>query len=120
YSFIGTDPFATLTVAGGQATWTGRPPSGLPAGPPLAVLRAALDHLRSPALPGLPPLFAGAVGYLGYDMVRELERLPDSTEDDLHLPDAVLVFPRTVVVFDHYAQRLVLVANVVVGPDSDL
>ena len=120
YSFLGTDPFATLTVAGGRVTWTGTPPPGLPAGPPLAVLRAALDHLRSPALPGLPPLFAGAVGYLGYDMVRELERLPDTTEDDLHLPDAVLVFPREVVVFDHYAQRLVLVANVVVGPETDL
>jgi anthranilate synthase component 1 len=120
YSFLGVDPFATLVVRDGRAEWTGTPPPGLPDGPPLAVLRAALDYLRSPAVPGLPPLFAGAVGYLGYDMVRELERLPDSTEDDLGLPDAVLVFPRDVVVFDHFAQRLVLVANVVRGPATDL
>jgi anthranilate synthase component I len=120
YSFLGVDPFATLIARDGQVTWTGTPPPGLPDGRPWEVLRAALEYLRSPALPGLPPLFAGAVGYLGYDMVRELERLPDSTEDDLGLPDAVLVFPRDVVVFDHFAQRLVLVANVVVGPGLDL
>jgi anthranilate synthase component 1 len=120
YSFLGTDPFATMFVRAGRVTWTGTPPPGLPEGPPLAVLRAALDHLRSPALPGLPPLFAGAVGYLGYDMVRELERLPDSTEDDLGLPDAIFVFPREVVVFDHLGQRLVLVANVLVNPATEL
>jgi anthranilate synthase component 1 len=95
-------------------------PDGLPDGPPLAVLRAALARLRSPAIPGLPPLFAGAIGYLAWDVVRELERLPDSTEDDLGLPDAALVFPRSVVVFDHLAQRLVLVANALVGEATDL
>jgi anthranilate synthase component I len=120
YSFIGTDPFATLTIGGGRAAWSGSPPAGLPQGPPLAVLREALQRLRSPSLPGLPPLFAGAVGYLGYDLVRELERLPDQTEDDLGLPDGVLLFPRSVVVFDHLGQRLVLVANVVVDQATDL
>ena len=120
YSFIGTDPFATLTIRGGRASWTGRPPAGLSDGPPLEVLREALRRLRSPSLPGLPPLFAGAVGYLGYDLVRELERLPDQTEDDLQLPEGMLVFPRSVVVFDHLGQRLVLVANVVVNQATDL
>ncbi len=119
YSFIGTDPFATFTVRDGRAAWTGAPPPGLPDGPPLAVLRAALDRLRSPSLPGLPPLFAGAVGYLAYDIVRELERLPDQTEDDLGLPDGMLVFPRSVVVFDHLGQRLVLVANTVTDQARD-
>ena len=84
------------------------------------MLREALRRLRSPSLPGLPPLFAGAVGYLGYDLVRELERLPDQTEDDLRLPEGMLVFPRSVVVFDHLGQRLVLVANVVVNQATDL
>ena len=120
YSFIGTDPFATLTIRGGRASWTGRPPAGLSDGPPLEVLREALRRLRSPSLPGLPPLFAGAVGYLGYDLVRELERLPDQTEDDLQLPEGMLVFPRSVVVFDHLGQRLVLVANVVVNQATEL
>jgi anthranilate synthase component 1 len=120
YSFLGTDPFATLVVRGTSVTWTGTPPPGLPDGPALVVLRAALAALRSPSVPGLPPLFAGAVGYLGYDLVRGLERLPDTTTDDLGLPDAMLVFPRQVVVFDHLGQRLVLVANVLATPGTDL
>src|SRR6266700_5352758 len=114
YSFIGTDPFATVTAHRGQVSWSGRPPAGLPDGPPLRVLRAALERLRGPVIDGLPPLYAGAVGYLAYDVVRELERLPNQTTDDLLLPDGILVFPRSVVVFDHLGQRLVLVTNVVV------
>src|SRR6266702_1048677 len=105
YSFIGTDPFATFTAHRGQVSWSGRPPAGLPDGPPLRVLRAALERLRGPVIDGLPPLYAGAVGYLAYDVVRELERLPDQTTDDLLLPDGILVFPRSVVVFDHRGQR---------------
>jgi anthranilate synthase component I len=120
FSFIGTDPFATFTATRGEVSWTGEPPAGLPPGPPMAVLRAALERLRSPAIPGLAPLYAGAVGYLAYDAVRELERLPDQTEDDLRLPDAVLVLPRSVVVFDHLGQRLALVANVLVDGKTDL
>ena len=120
FSFIGTDPFATFTATRGEVSWTGEPPAGLPSGPPMAVLRAALERLRSPAIPGLAPLYAGAVGYLAYDAVRELERLPDQTEDDLRLPDAVLVLPRSVVVFDHLGQRLALVANVLVDGKTDL
>jgi len=114
YSFIGTDPFATFTAHHGQVSWSGRPPAGLPDGPPLRVLRAALERLRAPVVGGLPPLYAGAVGYLAYDVVRELERLPDQTSDDLGLPDGILVFPRSVVVFDHLGQRLVLVTIVLV------
>jgi anthranilate synthase component 1 len=120
FSFIGTDPFATFVARDGRVTWTGDAPDGLPDGPPLAVLRAALERLRSPAIPGLAPLYAGAVGYLAYDAVRELEQLPDRTENDLQLPDALLVLPRSVVVFDHLGQRLALVANVRVGEAIDL
>ncbi len=120
FSFIGTDPFATFRVRDGRASWTGDPPEGLPSGPPMAVLRAVLERLRSPAIPELAPLHAGAVGYLAYDIVRELERLPDQTEDDLQLPDALLVLPRSVVVFDHLGQRLALVANVLVNQATNL
>ncbi len=120
FSFIGTDPFATFVARNGRVAWTGDAPEGLPDGPPMAVLRAALERLRSPALPGLAPLYAGAVGYLAYDVVRELERLPDQTTDDLQLPDALLVLPRSVVVFDHLGQRLALVANVLVSGATGL
>src|SRR5690606_28781608 len=81
-------------------------------GDPLATLDALVRTLTVPDLDGLPPLFAGAVGYLGYDVVRFIERLPDSGEDDLGLDDVRLVVPGQVVAFDHLRQRLTVATNV--------
>jgi anthranilate synthase component 1 len=81
-------------------------------GDPLATLETLLETLRTPDLAGLPPLFSGAVGYLGYDVVRFIERLPATGDDDLGMPDAHLLFPGQLVVFDHLRQRLLVMSNV--------
>jgi len=79
----------------------------------------ALDSLRDLAarsrldLPdGLPPMVAGLFGALGYDMVRLVERLPDVHDDSLGLPDAVMIRPSIVAVFDAIAQEIILVTTV--------
>ncbi|MEL7156589.1 MAG: chorismate-binding protein, partial [Actinomycetota bacterium] len=65
----------------------------------------------------LAPLTAGLVGYLGYDVVREVERLPDVPPDDRGYPDAVLEVIGELAVFDHWRQRVTLVATALLGPD---
>ena len=77
-----------------------------------------MARFESPNLSGLPPLHGGLVGYLGYDVVREVERLPHPPTDDLGHPDAALVVIGQFCAFDHWRQRIVLVDNVVVpqGP----
>ncbi len=82
----------------------------------LAALEAILDALDSPDLPDLPPLHAGLVGYLGYDVVREIEHLPNTPPDDLGQPDAMLAVIGQLAAFDHWRQRVVLIDNVVVDP----
>ena len=84
--------------------------------------RASLDSLRAlieesqVALPdGLPPMTAGLFGYLGYDMVREMERLPQAPADDLGLPDAVLLRPSLFAIFDNVRDELTLAAPVRAG-----
>ena len=78
-----------------------------------------MSRFESPNLSGLPPLHGGLVGYLGYDVVREVERLPDPPADDLGHPDAALVVIGQFCAFDHWRQRIVLVDNVVVPrPDG--
>ena len=72
FSFVGRDPSLVLVARGG-----------------VIAVEALLATYRSPPLPDLPPLHGGLVGYLGYDVVREVERLPDIPPDDLGLPDAV-------------------------------
>ncbi len=121
WSFIGLRPFAELVARGGTVTLDGEVPAEATAaaatGDPLATLEALLAALRTPELDGLPPLFAGAVGYLGWDVVRFVEHLPDTTTDDLGMADAHLVVPGQVVAFDHLRQRLLVISNVRPGPD---
>ena len=83
----------------------------------LAALEALLAAYRSPVLDDLPPLHGGVVGYLGYDVVREVERLPDVPPDDQGFPDAALAVIGQLAAFDHWRQRIVLIDNVVIEPD---
>ncbi len=116
YSFVGRSPLATLTARGREVVANG--PLAVPAGGGvLAVLEELLDTYRVPHLPGLPPLYAGVVGYLGYDVVREVEHLPDVPPDDLGFPDAALAVIGQLAAFDHWLQRVVLVDNVLIDPD---
>ena len=63
-------------------------------------------------VPGLPPFTAGAVGYLSYEAVRMLERLPPRVPADVDLDDAVFMYFANVLAFDHVQHRLFLIANV--------
>ena len=120
YSFVGGDAFAVVKAKDGRL-WTEGAPlvEPAPGEPPLAYVRRLVEELRAPALPGLPPLHGGAVGYLGYDCVRELERLPSPPPDDLLLPDLALLLTRTMVVFDHLAQRASVITNVARARDPE-
>ena len=117
YSFVGRRPLATLTARGRHVEVTGR--LGLEASDDgiLAAVEALVTRFQSPVLSGLPPLHGGLVGYLGYDVVREVERLPDPPPDDAGQPDAALVVIGQFCAFDHWRQRIVLIENVVV-PDA--
>jgi anthranilate synthase component 1 len=85
----------------------------------LATLEALLERHRSPALADLPPLHGGVVGYLGYDVVREVERLPGVPPDDLGFPDAALSVIGELAAFDHWRQCVVLIDNVLTDPGWD-
>lgn len=120
YSFVGVRSRAMLTVRDGGAAWLGEPPPGAPrSGDPLQVLRDTVEALRSPRDPDLPPLTGGLVGYVAYDAVRRLERLPESTVDDLHLPDLSMLLATDLAVLDHHDGTVLLIANAFPGDDVD-
>ena len=114
WSFVGRRPVATLTAR--ARTVAVDRPEALRGDVPLdqgilAAVEAVLAAERTPALEGLPPLHGGLVGYLGYDVVREVERLPDVPPDEAGHPDAVLGLIGELAAFDHLRQRVVLIAN---------
>jgi anthranilate synthase component 1 len=114
WSFIGVRSPAALTVEGGQAVWKGTPPAGLPSGGnPLAVLRETLAELYTEPIEGLPPLTGGMVGYVGYDAVRRLERLPELADDDLRCPELVMLLATDLAALDHHEGTITFIANAV-------
>ncbi len=114
YSFVGVRAAAMLTDAQGQAHWVGRVPQGVPTtGSPVDVLRDTVALLQTPPLPGLPPLTGGLVGYLGYDMVRHWERIPDENPDELGLPDMAFLLATDLAVLDHAEGSVLLIANAI-------
>ena len=120
WSFLGRNPLATLVARNGRIDVEGRLPESVPLDRGvLAAVEGLLETYRSPTLPDLPPLHGGVVGYLGYDVVREVERLPPPPPDDLGHPEAVLSVIGQIAAFDHWRQRVTLVENVVVGDSGD-
>jgi len=114
YSFIGVTSQTTLTEKDGQAQWIGKPPVGVPTGvDPLTALRESVAHLKSPKIDGLPTLTGGLVGYMGYDAVRRLEKLPETTARDIALPEISFMLTSDLVVMDHSDGTIILIANAI-------
>src|ERR1700693_436303 len=114
YSFIGITSASTLIERDGKALWLGAIPSGAPIGiPPLEALKIAAEHLKSPHLPYLPPLTGGLVGYAGYDIVRQLEKIPSRAVKDVDLPELAFMLTSDLAVFDHFDGTLTLIANAI-------
>jgi anthranilate synthase component 1 len=121
YTFLGTEPREAWRYRGEQvARWT--PAEGwAQAGTtndPITHLADRMRALRSVAVPGLPRFMGGAVGYLGYDLVRTIERLPPGPPDTLGLPDAVVMIADSLVILDNVFGRAILVANVEVPANA--
>ncbi|MEO6712821.1 MAG: anthranilate synthase component I [Mycobacteriales bacterium] len=120
YSFVGARSAAVLTEVEGKAAWLGTPPAGVPSGgDPLDALRETVSWLQTEPLPDLPPLTGGMVGFLGYDVVRRLERLPETAVDDLQLPELAMMLATDLAVLDHVDGSVWLIANAVNWDNSD-
>ncbi|GGR93596.1 anthranilate synthase component I [Streptomyces aureoverticillatus] len=124
YSFVGVRSAATLTTRDGEAHWLGTPPVGVPtSGDPLAALRATVDTLHTPrdlaGAEGLPPFTGGMVGYLGYDIVRRLEKIGPGERDDLRLPELTMLLTSDLAVLDHWDGSVLLIANAINHNDLD-
>ncbi|MDQ3576075.1 MAG: anthranilate synthase component I [Actinomycetota bacterium] len=118
YSFVGVRCPATLSERDGRTHWIGDPLIADLPGDPLAALGATIAALRSPRDPGLPPLTGGLVGYLGYDTVRRIERLPCLKPDELQLPELAFLLAADLAVLDHLQGSVLLVANVFAAADD--
>lgn len=118
YSFVGRNPRGTLTLRNGVITTSGEVPASVPLNKGmLAAMEELLRIYRAPLFPDLPPLQGGLMGHLGYDVVREVENLPNVPHDDRDLPDATISIIGSLAAFDHWRQRVYMLESV---PVADL
>ena len=111
YTFIGLHPYKRIVARGESITVTeGRRTVRLQ-GDVFAVLREALSGHNPARIAELPPFTAGAVGFLSYDAVRRIEKLPEIASDELQVPDACLLFFDEVLAFDHVRREILLIVT---------
>ncbi len=102
YSFLGTEPYRILRTGPGEQHQ----------GDPLLAIEEELSRFKPVPVQGLPRFSGGAVGYLSYETVRHFEELPSPASDPLGLPEAVLMFVDTLLVFDHLKHTIKVVTHV--------
>lgn len=113
YSFLGAGPFRIFEAYGSRTRTRKASESWVETevADPLGVLEKMTSAYRAPNLPGLPRFCGGAVGFVGYDTVRYVENLPNAPPDDRNLPDLCFGFYDRMVIFDHAAKTIQVVAH---------
>lgn len=117
YSFLGSNPSLVFKSKGPriQIIRNGKSFSFVTKKDPLFEIKKLMDGFKFVSIKGLPRFCGGLVGYIGYDMVRFFEELPDENIDDLKLPDAVFVLTDTLLIFDHLKHKIMVVSNAHIG-----
>ena len=112
YSFLGTDAGVIFQVRGADVIITekGKPVTKPHNGDPIQYLRDLLSRYQPVSVPGLPRFYGGAVGYLGYDMVRYFEKLPGGQNDDLDIDESIFVITDSMMIFDNVRHTIKVVA----------
>jgi anthranilate synthase component 1 len=119
YTFAGAHPEEVFRYVNGACVLESKDRMIWEERDPISFLREHMSQFKPVRLTGLPPLVAGAIGYFSYDMVRLIERLPKRLRDEIGLYDAMLMFYRGIIAFDHVQHRLWIVRNVyTAGPGS--
>lgn len=122
YSFLGTNPSILFQSKGNQVKITEMRTGKTvecESADALIQLESLLNRYQPVHVEGLPHFHGGVVGYLSYDVVRFVEELPDSTDDDRDLPDCFFMTADTLLVFDHVNHRIKVVANAHIDGDVD-
>lgn len=117
YSFMGSLPSLVFRSKGDQVTLLreGKKERHEGISDPLKMLEEIMSAFKPVRIEGIPPFHGGAVGFISYDAVRFMERLPDDLPDPLKVPDLFFMITDTLLVFDHINHRIKVISNAVIG-----
>ena len=116
FSFIGVEPSIILKIKGNSAEMDkGGKVKKYFIEEPLKEIEKIMSGFKAAEVKGLPRFSGGLVGYMGYDMVRFFEALPDKNPDDLQVPDSIFMMADSLVIFDHSTHKVKIVVNAYLG-----
>jgi anthranilate synthase component I len=118
YTFLGARPYMQVLARGKEIVLQRGTRREQRQGSIFQTLKELLREHRPALVPGLPPFTAGAVGYFAYDVVRQLENIGEHADDDLSLPDCVLMFFDRLLAFDHLRHQIHIIATADVSRES--
>lgn len=122
YSFLGSQPSILFQSKGNEVTieYFGKREKVVKEyEDPLSALEELMQQYQPVSVDGLPEFHGGAVGYMTYDMVRFVEELPDTNEDELQVPDCFFMIADTILIFDHVNHQIKVVANAHIDGDVE-
>ena len=120
YSFIGRDPLFTLHTHNNQTIKHSGNTDTVIDQNYFDYISSLIGGYTLPRLPGLPRFTGGFVGFIGYDLIRHIETIPDTVRNNNDVDDAVLGFYPTIIAFDHFKQQIIFISNVMIDREKDL
>lgn len=118
YSYIGRNPFITIKGYGNRVIVNKRDKTVNKPGCVLEIVKSLTNDYRMPQIEDMPDFIGGAVGYIGYDVIRNYEHLENINFDDIKMPDVHLMLTEEVIVFDHVRQKIKIIVNVPVSSNT--
>jgi anthranilate synthase component 1 len=113
YSYIGRNPYGEILSRDGETNVITEGGKVRYEGKSLEALRSYFGEIAYPEidLPFIPEFPGGAVGYVSYDLIREIEKLPQENPDDMNVPDVHLMIMKEIIIYDHMKQKIFIVFN---------
>lgn len=117
YSFLGSDPIVIFKAKGNSIEILERGRSVKGKGDPIDKLKQLLSKYKPVKNENLPRFHGGLVGFMGYDVVRFIEKIPDKNPDDVKISDMCFFLTDTILAFDHVSRKIIVISNAFVDGD---
>lgn len=114
FSFIGRNPFIIIKCNGDEVIINKEDEVFNKKGNSIEIIKELLNVYKAPKIDGMPDFIGGAVGYMGYDIIRNYEKLPNVNKDDIKMPDVHLLITKEVIAYDHAKQKIKIIVNTVI------
>ncbi len=120
YSFLGTSPRLIIRNKGKVTEIIENDKRKVREGNPVDALKDIMSGYKAAPVDGMPRFYGGAIGYMGYEIIRHIERLPDTAPKDLDLYDLFFILTDTLLVFDNVEHKIKIISNAYISGDEDM